>query len=273
MTAHPEKPDRRSIRIFAAFLDKIGRPGCDTLSWPEDDADGEIDAIIGGYALQHTSIDTLPEGRKRDVSFGTVVRGIEAEFRAKLGYSLIITLHWASVRKGQHWPSLNAALRSWIVNDAPTLSNGRHKLSGIAGVPFDFEVRKGEPPMIDGVAFTRNAPVDHTLGSRLRDQISGARHDKLTVLQRYRQHGKATILLLESADIALMNDSVMAEAFEEAFPAWPEALDELWFVHHAAPPTINVHDLRLGQSWIYNPQNSSIVLHNGNTRRVTLEAG
>jgi hypothetical protein len=35
-------------------------------SWPEDEADGEIDAILGSYAIQHTSIDPLPNGRGAD---------------------------------------------------------------------------------------------------------------------------------------------------------------------------------------------------------------
>ena len=65
------------ILTFAAFLVGLRINGLSVESeratvsgdvdrWPENRADGEIDAIIGPYAVQHTSIDTLPAGRSRN---------------------------------------------------------------------------------------------------------------------------------------------------------------------------------------------------------------
>jgi hypothetical protein len=51
--------------------------------WPEDEAHGEIDGIVGPYAIQHTSIDSLPDGRFADQKFMAVIGdfGIGPRFR------------------------------------------------------------------------------------------------------------------------------------------------------------------------------------------------
>jgi hypothetical protein len=116
--------------------------------------------------------------------------------------------------------------------------------------------------------FSRYDPGDRTLGARLLDQICGAGHDKLTPFNRYRCQGMTTLLLLESADPALMSDLTLVNAFEQAFPTWSEILDELWFVHRVAPPDINIHNLLEGQTWIFDSTKGRITLHNGDTPRV-----
>ena len=89
-----EKPDRVCIRDFAAFLNAIGRPVDGVDSWPEDQAQGEIDAIIGHYAIQHTSVDALPRGREADDRFKKVIGDLEQDSTGKLGFPLLITWDW-----------------------------------------------------------------------------------------------------------------------------------------------------------------------------------
>lgn len=84
----------------------------------------------------------------------------------------------------------------------------------------------------------------------------------MTALRRHRDEGKTTLLLLESGDIALMNAGMVIEALEAAFPTCPAEVDELWFMHHVAPGTVNVHDLRSGGIWIYDPGGAAVTLHN-----------
>ena len=256
-----EKPDRACIRAFASFLKTIGHPVTGVDRWPEDEAHGEIDAVVGPYAIQHTSVDSLPSGRLADARFKQVVGALEEELASKLGFPLMLTWDWAAIQKGQNWPATCEALRAWISNDAPGLSDGPHRITNVAGVPFAFDVRKGGPIKFDGVRFARYDPGDATLAVRLRDQLSG-RHDKLTVLDAYRAEGKATLLLLESADVALMSAGTIIEALEEAFPARPEELDEVWFMHHVAPGTVNVHNLRSGDIWVFNPTAGKYSIHN-----------
>jgi hypothetical protein len=54
--------------------------------WPEDEAHGEIDGIVGPYAIQHTSIDSLPDGRFADQKFMAVIGDLERELAGKLGF-------------------------------------------------------------------------------------------------------------------------------------------------------------------------------------------
>lgn len=267
MAETKEKPDRTCIRDFAKFLQEIGQPVSGVDDWPEDRAQGEIDAILGPYALQHTSVDALPDKRRIDRPFDSVIAGVQDEFRGRLGFRLSITFDWNCIQKGQNWTEINQALREWISQEAPYLPDGRAEISSIPGIPFTFDVSKGCRLRSDGVYFARLASHDRSLSIRLHDQLVG-RHNKLGVLGKYRSQGKTTLLLLESDDIAFMSDDTMATAFRDAFPIWPEELDELWFIHRVARPAMNVHDLRRGHTWIFDPTQSLPLVVNMQTASV-----
>jgi len=257
-----EKPDRACIRDFAAFQKAIGRPVNGVDCWPEDEADGEIDAITGPYAIQHTSVDALPRGREADHWFEQVLGDLERELDGKLGFSLLVSWDWAAIQKGQRWGVTCNALRDWFLSDdARSLPDGRHKTTDVPGVPFSFNVTKGGRLGFDGVRFARHDPNDRTFNERLRDQLA-VRHKKLAVLGRHGAEGKTTLLLLESHDLALMNAGMVIEGLEEAFPSRPPELDEVWFMHYVAPGTVNVHDLRSGGIWLYDLAAATISVHN-----------
>lgn len=162
---------------------------------------------------------------------------------------------------GQKWPVVGAAVRNWILNDAAPLADGRHRIEGVPGIPFAFDARKGGAPQFNGVLFSRYAPDDVSLAARMKDQLVG-RHDKLTVLGRHRDDGKRTLLLLESADAALMNPVKMIEALEAAFPVPPAELDEVWLMHRVEDGAVNVHNLTSGETWIFETDACQIRLHN-----------
>jgi hypothetical protein len=233
------------------------------ISWaPEDEADGEIDAIIDSFAVQHTSVDSVSAGREADAQFKKVIRELEHDLAGTLGYALTITWDWAAVRKGQNWAATHDALRSWIVSGEPRkFADGRHSDVEVPGVPFTLDIHRRGLDWFDGVRFARYDPKDGTLGPRLMDQLTG-RHEKLPVLARYRADGKTTVLLLESRDIALMDPVLMVQALETAFPAPPPDLDQIWFMHYRAPGTVNVHDLRSGEIWLFDLKKHVIELHN-----------
>jgi hypothetical protein len=54
--------DRDVISAFVAYLQTNGHPNLKVERWPEDENrdSQEIDAIAGAFAIEHTSIDTLP---------------------------------------------------------------------------------------------------------------------------------------------------------------------------------------------------------------------
>jgi hypothetical protein len=257
-----EKPDRQCIRDLASFLEAIGQPGVAGVDrWPEDEVHGEIDAVVGPYAIQHTSIDSIEYGRLADKQFMAVIGDLEGELANKLGFPLWIVWHWSAIQKGQNWSMVNSALRDWIMKAAPGLADGRHCITNVPGVPFSFDIEKGGPTKFDGVKFARYDPHDATLTARLRDQLAG-RHDKLTVLGRYRTTGKTTLLLLQSVDVPLMDGVKLVEALETAFASRPAEVDEVWFLHYVAPCMVNVHNLGSGDIWAFNTDTREIITHN-----------
>jgi hypothetical protein len=256
-----EKPDRPCILDLVSFWKAIGRPVASVDHWPDEHEHGEIDALAGPYAIEHTSVDSLPNGRRADDHFEQVIGDLEEELKGKLGFPLAITWDWVAIQTGQPWSSVGEALRAWITKNAPALGNGHHRMTNVIGVPFAFDAIKGGPIKFDGVRLARYDPRDSTFPTRLSDQLAG-RHKKVTKLRRHKADGKTTVLLLESGDVALMSVHKMVEALEAAFPIRPEELDEVWFLHYMASGTVNVHDLRSGGIWLFDRGAEKVTSHN-----------
>lgn len=58
--------DREIVTRFVDHLRDEGRSGLKVDCWPEDENPGqsEIEAIAGDLAIEHTSVDTLPQQRR-----------------------------------------------------------------------------------------------------------------------------------------------------------------------------------------------------------------
>jgi len=59
-------PDREIVTRFVEQLRAAGFPDLQIDAWPEDDHPGQsvVEAIAGSLAIEHTSVDTLPEQRR-----------------------------------------------------------------------------------------------------------------------------------------------------------------------------------------------------------------
>jgi hypothetical protein len=59
-------PDREVVERFVEHLRDDGYPDLKIDSWPEDDHPGQsvVEAIAGNLAIEHTSVDTLPDQRR-----------------------------------------------------------------------------------------------------------------------------------------------------------------------------------------------------------------
>ena len=73
--------ERKVIKAFISHLRSLGHPGLRVDSWPDktNSVCTDIDAISGIFAIEHTSIDTLPDQRRDDDWFMRVVTGLDAE--------------------------------------------------------------------------------------------------------------------------------------------------------------------------------------------------
>jgi hypothetical protein len=236
--------DRDVINAFIAFLRENGHPGLQVERWPDEEnhVSQDIDAIAGHFAIEHTSIDVLPEQRRDSDWFMKAVGGIEDELPCRPAFRLTITIDWDAVRKGQNWASIRQSLKDWIIVGAPQLEDGHHILDHVPGIPFPFHVQKstGRNPR---VICRRFGPDSDSWPDRLRIQLD-RKADKLA---KYHDAERITVLLIENDDIALMNRLDLRNALRSAYPSGhPRGVDQFWFADTSLPSKIQFWDLTFG---------------------------
>jgi len=235
--------DRDLIDAFVTHLREHGHPDLQVDSWPEDDNRNspDIDAVAGAFAIECTSIDTLSRQRRDSDWFLQVVGGLEQELPRQVPFRLNITLEYGAVKKGQDWTTIRQGLKNWLVNEAQHLPEGRHVLEAVPNVPFRLHVKKayGRRP---GVIFGRFKPDDDTLANRIRELFD----EKANKLAKYHASGKTTVLLLDSWDYVLMNEWIMFEGIQDAYPDGPPPeVDQIWYADTSIPNEIEFSDFTL----------------------------
>lgn len=185
----------------------------------------DIDAIAGKYAIEHTSIDTVPNQRRNSDWFMKAAGEIENELKNIPGFRLKITLEYYATIKGQNWQLIRDSLKNWINEEAPDIVDGYYVIKDIPDIPFILHILKAsdrEPRII----FSRFSPTDETLPDRIFEQFE----IKAKKLSKYRDKGFTTILLIESDDLTLMDDIRMLESIKTAYPkGLPVGVDKIWF--------------------------------------------
>lgn len=228
--------DREVINVFVEYLRNFSHPGLTVDDWPEDKNRNspDIDIIAGPYAIEHTSVDYLPNQRRDSDWFMRATHGLDQEFSTIIPFRLNIRIEYDAIGKGQNWIAIREALKVWITQEAPKLLDGRHNLHNITGVPFRLHITKASNRR-PGVFFARCLPEVGILSDRIR-----ARFDcKAKKLMKYQRPGITTILLVENNDIALMSASKMIEAIHQAYPhEFPLGIDEIWYADTSIPSEI-----------------------------------
>ena len=233
--------DREIINAFVVYLRNFSHPGLSVDQWPEDTNRNspDIDAIAGPYAIEHTSVDYLPNQRRDSDWFMRVTEGLEQEFSNIIQFRLNIRIEYDAIVKGQNWPAIREALMLWIKQEAPRLLDGRHNLQDIPGVPLQIHITKASNRS-PGVFFARYLPEDDTLSNRIQTRFDC----KAKKLVEYQRTGITTILLVENNDIALISESKMIEAIRQAYPyGFPPGIDKIWYVDTSIPSEIEFRDL------------------------------
>ncbi len=219
--------DRDVVDAFVVHLRDHGHPALQLERRPDEENRGssDIDAIAGPFAIEHTSIDTLPNQRRDSDWFMRATGKLEQELPSTPPFRLSITLEYNAVGIGQNWVAVRAALRSWVSNKAPSLPEGRSLVENAPGIPFRLHVVKSSERR-PGVFFARFQPDDDTLPAR----VKAAFDRKAEKLARYQKPGVTTILLVENDDMALMNEWKMLKAIQTAFPMGPPpGVDQVWY--------------------------------------------
>lgn len=233
--------DKELISLFVGYLAKNCSLGLTVTEWPDKNnrQSSDIDAIAGPFAIEHSSVDTVPNQRRDSAWFVQVVKALEDEFDSNLHFRLTLTFPYEAIQSGQDWSGITDSLRVWLLNEAPKLAMGMHKLRGMTGIPFEFHVTKKSSDR-NGLFFGRFVPNDQSFPHRLRGKLA----QKVDKLSRYKEKGKTTILLVESDDIALMNDGIMWDGLRIAYPeGMPEGVDEIWYADTSIPEEIIFTDM------------------------------
>ena len=176
---------KKVIESFVTHLRNLGYPCSNVERWPdEENRDSkDIDAITGKFAIEHTSIDAIPNQRRDSAWFLRVVGGLESEITCPLPFRLGITLKNDAIGTEQDWNSIRAALKRWISNDAGFLPEGLSRFESLPGIPFPLVVNKSGRHC-PGVVFGRFAPNDSTLSERVKTAIEN-KSGKLVINVNY----------------------------------------------------------------------------------------
>lgn len=230
--------DYEVIDAFIEYLREHGHPELMIDCHPdkENRDSPDIDAIAGPFAIEHTSIDTLPNQRRNNDWFNQVIGDLEQEFENQLSFRMSIMLPYDAVIKGNGRDriAIRNALKDWILERSPHLEFGKHNLNNIPGIPFHLTIDK-RTSRISGVAFWRSKPDDDTLSSRVKELLDR----KAKKLKKYQDIEKTTVLLIENDDIAHMDIQgwTLLKAIGEAYSFdLPIGVDEIWYVDTADLP-------------------------------------
>lgn len=218
-----EPADRAVVVRFVAHLMDNGYPDLKIDHWLEDEYPGQsvVEAIAGQFAIEHTSVDTLPNQRVDGDHFQEALGLLEY---LPVTARLQIVVPYELVQVGGDWQSYFMTIAHWALVTSPGLPNGVHQIP-IAGTGLECTADKDanrEPKIV----LYRPAPQDDTLVARVGEQITR----KMKKLPKYKVDGYTTVLLIESQDNALMNQHKMLEAVRTAIAGkMPEALDQIWY--------------------------------------------
>lgn len=88
--------DQDVIIAFINYIRETSLPGLKIDRWPDKEKENrnseDIDAIAGDFAIEHTSIDTLPNQRQKSDWFMRAVGNLEQELSNKLSFRLRSTI-------------------------------------------------------------------------------------------------------------------------------------------------------------------------------------
>ena len=218
------------IYEFVAFQAKYHHPGLCVHRRPdcENRNSPDIDAIAGIFAIEHTSIDSVKDQREKDYQFDQVILDLEKKLSWQLPFYLRIVFDYDAITKGQNWSEIHEALQRWILDVSPRLEYGEYDFDKIPSIPFTLHVDKRmQCEMGRGLYFVRKTPDElRPDPDRIQEQLDR----KAKTLAKYQNCGKTTVLLIESYDPFLMNESIMVTAIRSAYSgALPHGVDKIWY--------------------------------------------
>jgi hypothetical protein len=125
----------------------------------------------------------------------------------------------------------------------------------VAGFDADFHVWKNRVPSRPGVMFKRWTP-SHERG--LVERLSNDVLRKACKLAAHKREDERSLLLVESDDIALMNEHEFLGALRTAFPAGITGVDAIWFCHTLTERQSNFMNAATGDLYLFDRMQGAV---------------
>lgn len=182
--------NRELVNKFVTYLQKHDYPNLKVDYYPDEinRSTPDIDAIAGPLAIEHTSIDTIPNQRLNSDRLMKFIGNLEKELDF-LPFYLGITFEYNAITTGQDWEMIRSLLKNWILEVASRLTVVRPYTSyKVPDIPFAIYVTK-ETGSRGGVRFSRFPPDDDTLFIRIRDLFDKKSRETCALSSGWKDHG------------------------------------------------------------------------------------
>jgi len=222
--------------------------------WPRTDGSVDFRLKLGtqDYAIEHTQIEAIPGFIQTGEAYVQFIRPVIDALSGTLPEPGAFTLHFPiDTNFGVKLPDL-ARIRqdfiAWIQTKAQCLyEKNRDRLEQERPSPRSLDSIEAKPSgfpypvrLSIGVARSaskrgalrcgRYAPGDEELKARRAERLREALRRKCPKLQRCKEAGARTVLVLESNDIALTNHVLVGECLAILLPGRTDLPDEIYLV-------------------------------------------
>lgn len=201
----------------------------------ENRASSEIDAYaesagLRPLAIEHTEILSLREQSRDSEWFVAALGPLEQELTGVFPFHVDIVVPYENVAPGSNWGRVRDFIREWLLANCPGLPEGSATFE-VPGVSFRLTLWKRRGTDRENrVLLMREVPPgdrEALLVSEMHRSL-GHKYEKLA---EYRSAGAASVLVLQSEDIALVSPQSLYEAYLRATREQPRpALDQVWVV-------------------------------------------
>lgn len=256
MTTEPNNQELACRRVLDDLSERLGEP-INVVGRPdEEERQREAVEILAQsesgshqFAIEHTRIESFPEQISDGAAFSRVLRPLETELSAELGghYWLIVPAGASERVRAKDTERVQDTIKKWVIEAARTLEAkdpNSKKTDSITveldGVAFPLTLKRTRYP---GPSFGIFSIVPEELEELRAQRVNSALTRKCLKLERCRQDGYSTVLVLESNDIQLANAGVIKDALTSAQSGREDMPDYVYLVETEIAPPL-VHFLR-----------------------------
>jgi hypothetical protein len=239
---------RELIEHFVEYLRSTRDGSLSVVAYPDttERVKRDIDALAEGscakLAIEHTSLDTMPDQRRDNAHFLEITDGLrDALCEVCNDIHISVLLPSYAVPPGVNHDrrkAMKSELRNWLVDNVPLLPHN-HGWHDVPGLPFRVFISK-MPSERTWVGIARFDVDDEA--RKLTGRAVALIRDKAGKLKQYADDGYTTVLLIENADIALMNPGIMCCTVHDALQSDRTIdIDEIWFADTSIPDAIEYY--------------------------------